>query len=80
MYFLDFFCFEVCRNDLALTVSRFCTNVSVSDTLLVRLPLVSTAIVLYMKTRFGSLELKSGSLESEKIIGSLESKKIRSLE
>ena len=34
-----------------------------------------------MQTRFGSLELKIGSLESEKIIiGSLESKKIGSLE
>jgi len=34
-----------------------------------------------MQTRFGSLELKIGTLESEKIIiGSLEPKKIGSLE
>jgi len=25
------YCFEVCSNDLALAVNRFCTSVSVSD-------------------------------------------------
>ena len=28
---IDLFCTEVCSNDLALAVSRFCTDVSVSD-------------------------------------------------
>jgi len=40
----------VCSNDLALAVSRFCTNVSVSDNRLVTIEWVSAALVLYLKT------------------------------
>jgi len=41
----------VCKNDLALAISRFCTNVSVSDDLLVTIGiLLSAVLVLYLKT------------------------------
>ena len=38
----------MCSNDLALAVSRFCTDVSVSDNFW--LTFVSAALVLYLKT------------------------------
>jgi len=44
-----FYCFEVCSNDLALAVSRFCTDVSVSDNLCDHWTLVSAALVLYLR-------------------------------
>jgi len=35
-------CFKVCSNDLALEVSRFCTDVSASDNLLVPIGILCT--------------------------------------